>query len=67
MSSADEVLSEDNVHVCKEGTVFIDEDWVYGAAVWGAVYRVKNGFVIGNGEYGSTVNFCPWCGEKAAP
>lgn len=37
----------------------------YGAAIEdGPSWNVENGWIIGNGEYGSPVWFCPFCGEE---
>lgn len=37
----------------------------YGPAV-DICYELKNGSLwVGNGEYGTRVNFCPFCGYKA--
>lgn len=67
MSKGTDVLRVARIHVCKDGYRDPDEYWMYGAAIFGTVYVVSNGFMVDNGEYGSTVNFCPWCGEKAIP
>lgn len=48
-------------HECKGD---LPEDG-YGAAIY-ICHEDSNGkFWVGNGEYGSQVNFCPFCGAKA--
>ena len=37
----------------------------YGPAVEGCEERDDGSLWAGNGEYGSRVNFCPFCGYKA--
>lgn len=37
----------------------------YGEAVTSCIETDIGEFWVGNGEYGSRVNYCPFCGEKA--
>jgi hypothetical protein len=37
----------------------------YGAAIEYCYEDENKKFWVGNGEYGSQVNYCPFCGEKA--
>ena len=37
----------------------------YGTAIDGCEEDLKGRFWVGNGEYGSQVFFCPYCGAKA--
>lgn len=38
---------------------------VYGAAISYAYEDAEGRFCVSNGEYGSQVNYCPFCGTKA--
>jgi hypothetical protein len=51
----------DFLHSC-EGNLPLDG---YGAAVTGCQEDAEGRLWIGNGEYGSQVAFCPYCGFKA--
>lgn len=41
------------------------EEDVYGEAITYCTENKKGELWVGNGEYGSQVNFCPECGYKA--
>jgi hypothetical protein len=60
-------LPEHNgIHYCDPPVGYsIQRDRPYMEA-FDQVYVQEDGSVwIGNGEYVSQVNFCPWCGKKA--
>ena len=47
---------------------YIDSRLGYGAALCDTIdYDAETGlWVAGNGEYGTAVRYCPWCGLKLA-
>jgi hypothetical protein len=56
-------MDETNWHECTEGMDKYPHG-AYGAAITDA--SIDDGELwIGNGEYASRVNFCPWCGMAA--
>jgi hypothetical protein len=52
---------DDGLHDCEMET---PSDG-YGAAIEDCFENEKGEFWVGNGEYGSRVNYCPYCGAKA--
>lgn len=38
---------------------------VFGPAIWSCEEQDDGSFEAVNGEYGSLVNYCPYCGAKA--
>lgn len=54
------------MHECKPKYAEDNENIAgYGEAVTTCTEGEAGEFWVGNGEYGSRVNFCPFCGEKA--
>ncbi len=52
------------IHQCDPPVVNPNRDHM---EAFDTVYINPDGTMhISNGEYGSQVNFCPWCGKKAA-
>jgi hypothetical protein len=51
-------------HVCLQRAAH-DRVTGYGCAIWDISYDAERGFwEAGNGEYGSEILYCPWCGIK---
>ena len=41
------------------------KDYIYGCAIWVCYENELDELVVENGEYGSQVNYCPYCGYEA--
>ena len=41
------------------------KDYIYGCAIWVCYEDELDELVVENGEYGSQVNYCPYCGYEA--
>jgi len=41
------------------------KDYIYGCAIWVCYEDKLDELVVENGEYGSQVNYCPYCGYEA--
>ena len=47
----------------------LEDEWgeciLYGGAVFECLEGIDGKLFVNNGEYGSRVNYCPYCGYKA--
>lgn len=50
-------------HRCKAPNE--SKDYIYGCAIWVCYEDELDELVVENGEYGSQVNYCPYCGYEA--
>jgi len=58
--------TEKKRHACYEPRDLDDsKSSGFGPAITDCSEDENGRFEVGNGEYGSYVNFCPYCGEKA--
>jgi len=52
-------------HECKNPVELPKDDYLYGAAIDNLFYDEEaKCWIADNGEYGSPIAFCPWCGER---
>ena len=54
---------EKEYHLCN--APILSKDYIYGSAINVCVEHEDGTLVVDNGEYGSQVNFCPYCGYEA--
>lgn len=60
-SSVDQLREK---HLCRNAPTKKNRDG-YGEAIENCIEREDGSFWVGNGEYGSRVNYCPFCGAEA--
>lgn len=58
-------MKELEEHKCEVLKVeLVEPKWVlYGPAIY-KIIKTKHGWVAHNGEYGTIIYFCPFCGQK---